>query len=83
MSSESNTFNQNNNTDKNLSEKLITSFQIKDKGSCERRYWHLRLENPNQVIVGQLNINSIRNKFDILTSTISDKIDVLPCQKQR
>ena len=39
---------------------------------------NLRLDNPKQIIVGQLNINSVRNKFERLTSSIiSAKIDVL------
>ena len=38
---------------------------------------NLRLENPNQIMIGQLNINSIRNKFEKLTSLITKEIDVL------
>ena len=38
---------------------------------------NLRLENPNRIMIGQLNINSIRNKFEVLTSLIADEIDVL------
>ena len=37
----------------------------------------LRLENPNPIIIGQLNISSIRNKFEMLTSLITNEIDVL------
>ena len=38
---------------------------------------NLRLENPDRIMIGKLNINSIRNKFEMLTSLIANKIDVL------
>ena len=38
---------------------------------------NLRLENSNRIKMGQLNINSIRNKFEMLTSFITNKIDFL------
>ena len=37
----------------------------------------LRLENPNPIMIGQLNISSIRNKFEMLTFLITNEIDVL------
>ena len=37
----------------------------------------VRIENPSRIIYGQININSIRNKFDILMSIIKNKIDIL------
>ena len=49
---------------------LITSF-------ATEILHNLRLENPNRIMVGQLDINSIRNNFEKLTSVISDKLDVL------
>ena len=33
--------------------------------------------NPNKIIIGHLNINSIRNKFDCLTYIIDKNIDIL------
>ena len=33
--------------------------------------------NPLRITVGQLNINSIRNKFDALCSIFKQKIDIL------
>ena len=38
---------------------------------------NLRFENPNRIIIGQLNINPIRNKFETLTSLITNEINVL------
>ena len=37
----------------------------------------IRLTNANRLIIAQLNINSIRNKFDALKTNISGKIDIL------
>ena len=34
---------------------------------------NLRLSNPNRLIIAQININSIRNKFDLLISKYSWK----------
>ena len=38
---------------------------------------NLLLDNPDRIMIGQLNINFIRNKFEMLTSLITNKIDVL------
>ena len=38
---------------------------------------NIRLKNRNRPIIGQLNINSIRNKFDFLSSEISPSLDLL------
>ena len=37
----------------------------------------LRLKNANKLIIDYLNINSLRNKFEFLTSLIKDNIDIL------
>ena len=37
----------------------------------------LRLENINRLIIGHLNINSVRNKFDLLADMIRGNIDIL------
>ena len=38
---------------------------------------NLKLRNVNHLILGQININSIRNKFGLLFSLVSNNIDVL------
>ena len=38
---------------------------------------NLRLKNPNRLICAHLNINSVRNKFDLLSDIIKNNIDVL------
>ena len=38
---------------------------------------NIRISNANRLIIGQLNINSIRNKIDALKTIISGKMDIL------
>ena len=38
---------------------------------------NLRLKNVNRLMYAQLNINSIRNKFDSLVNIINDNINIL------
>ena len=37
----------------------------------------IRTKNPNRIVLAHLNINSLRNKFDILTDQVSGNIDVM------
>ena len=37
----------------------------------------VRINNPSRIIFGQININSIRNKFAQLTYIVSNEIDIL------
>ena len=37
----------------------------------------LRVSYPNNVIIGHLNINSFRNKFEMLQFLVADYIDIL------
>ena len=41
---------------------------------------NLRLENVNRLICAQLNINSIRNKFESLKEIVSTNVDILICE---
>ena len=38
---------------------------------------NVRVENPNRLIIGHLNINSTSNTFEILSSIISNNMDML------
>ena len=38
---------------------------------------NLRLKNPNRLICAPLNINSVRNKFDLLSDIVKNNIDIL------
>ena len=37
----------------------------------------IRISNMNKVIFGHLNINSLRNKFDLFSEQVMDSIDIL------
>ena len=37
----------------------------------------VRLNNAGRLIIGHLNINSLRNKFEMLPETVQDKLDIL------
>ena len=37
----------------------------------------VRIENPSRIIFGQININSIRSKFDLVMNIIKNEIDIL------
>ena len=38
---------------------------------------NLRLKNSNKVIIGHTNTNSRRNKFELLTEMVQDKVDLV------
>ena len=42
-----------------------------------RELKHLRDENPYRVIIGYININSIRNKFESLVKYVGNILDIL------
>ena len=44
-------------------------------GICELK--QLRSQNPHRIIIGHVNINSIRNKFDSPVSFVGDNLDIL------
>ena len=44
-------------------------------GEQFERYSHKK--NLQNIVIGELNINSIRNKFDLLLEQIKENIDVL------
>ena len=48
----------------------------KNNHSCNTLQ-NLRVNNLLRIIVGQLNVNSIRNKFDVLCDMFKQKIDIL------
>ena len=38
--------------------------------------YEIRIKNANRLIIGHLNVNSLRNKFEMLEELIKDKIDI-------
>ena len=49
----------------------------KEEEGAKSSLWNLKLRNLNRLIFGQININSIRHKFGLLFSLVSNNIDVL------
>ena len=41
------------------------------------------INNLNRVVIGHININSIRNKFDMLSNMVKDNIDILMVSKTK
>ena len=37
----------------------------------------IRIRNLNKIVIGHLNINSLRNKFDFLVTQVKGYIDIL------
>ena len=57
--------------------KRHTGCENSNKSNATETLRNLRFENPNRIMTGQLNITSIKNKFEMLTSLITNKKDVL------
>ena len=85
VSSDHSNFQKLNHCNKNQTETSTFSFQETNDKSWENSkrsnatetLRNLSLENPTGIVIEQLNINSIRKKFEMLTSVITNKIDVL------
>ena len=68
----------NENLEKTLSEQQKCS-SARDL-SHEKGFDKLNVaisQNPNRTLIGHLNINSLRNKFESLIETITSKVDIL------
>ena len=48
-----------------------------DKININAELRYLRVKNLNKLIIGHLNINFLRNKFELLAHQIKDNIDIL------
>ena len=44
---------------------------------------NLRVSYPNNIIIGHLNINSIRNKFEMLSLSVAQYVDILMLSKTK
>ena len=58
-------------------ETIESNLSNNDPTSPEDQLHNLRLKNPNRLIFAHLNINSLRNKFDLLANIVKDKTDIL------
>ena len=52
-----------------------SSADFQDKGNQMNTLHKIRIKNANRLIIGHLNVNSLRNKFQMLEELIKDKID--------
>ena len=64
------------------SERVCHSIEISESESNDTfdpkiELRNLKLKNPNRLIGAHLNINSVRNKFELLTNIIKDNTDIL------
>ena len=62
---------------KSLTYKFLTLDETVKEEDVKSSLCNLKLRNLNRLIFGQININSIRNKFELLCSLISNNTDVL------
>ena len=53
-----------------------SSADFQDTGNQMNALHEIRSKNTNRLIIGHLNINSLRNKFEMLGEIIKDKIDI-------
>ena len=73
----------------NFSAKENTNVESKSKNNCGIQdesekcenfpdfLFNIRKHRSNKITMAHININSLRNKFDILTNSVSEYIDVL------
>ena len=50
---------------------------LNDQLNLESNLHRVRVENPWRIIFGQINVNSIRNKFNLLMNIVKNEIDIL------
>ena len=60
-----------------LLEKFLENDKTNFKCNFENDLKFLRRKNMHKIVVGQINIKSIRNKFDPLTAAVAGNIDIL------
>ena len=49
---------------------------FKDSGNQMNTLHEIRIKNANRLIIGHLNVNSLRNKFEMLEELIKNEIDI-------
>ena len=54
----------------------IASYTVSRTCDFEKELNSIRLKNGNRIIIGHLNINSIRNKFETIVNIIEKNIDI-------
>ena len=67
----------NSEKESHAKEPLESNLSNNDLTSPEEQIHNPRLKNPGMLVCAHLNINSLKNKFDLLTNIVKDKIDIL------
>ena len=62
---------------KNLTYKFSISDRVTSEEDVNLSLRSLKLRNLNRLLFGQINVNSNRNKFELLFSLVSNNIDTL------
>ena len=67
-----------------ISAKSILNTNTSNEANSENNVLkNLRLKNSNKVIVGHININSLRTKFELLTEMVRDEVDLLMISQRK
>ena len=65
------------------SENLLSKPLNEENTYDTRELKHPRNENPYRVIIGHININSVRNKFESLVKYVGNNLDVLMVSERK
>ena len=72
----------NNSKTRNIREPLsITTVTSKDDFKTKLK--DIRIANLNRIVISHININSIRNKFELLAEAVMGNVDILRFLKQK
>ena len=75
--------NHNRINSSNYNSSINDTPAISDNCNVNSVLRRLRLNHPQQIIIGHLNINSIRNKFDLMKTMLTRDIDILMITKTK
>ena len=56
---------------------MTSNFEKNSETSVFETLKNIKNKNANRITIAQLNINSIRNKFDFLKEMVRDNVDIL------
>ena len=54
----------------------IVSFKIVKSAVMHFNQFRNRLQDPKNVVIGHLNVNSLRNKFEAVEELVQNKVDI-------
>ena len=58
-------------------ENCVSNYSAFSQSDAKKALKNIRISNMNKLIFGHLNINSLRNKFDLLSKQVKGSIDIL------